>query len=219
MSCPDISEEWRAVPGYEGLYQVSDTGRVWSERAGRELKPFAHKHQGHLGIGLTDNRGRRRGQKIHRLVLEAFVGPCPAGMQACHYNDVPNDNRLENLRWDTPRANMMDRSRNGNNFNANKTHCRNHHRYSNENTYIDKTGGRHCRKCHTDRSRRHRAEAKIPAKRDGLPWTPAEDGIVITGDMSVQEAARLLGRTYGAVLRRRYVLQDRRSQISEHDKE
>jgi hypothetical protein len=50
---------------------------------------------------------------VHRLVLEAFVGPCPAGMEACHNNGVRTDNRLENLRWDTRSANCRDRIRHG----------------------------------------------------------------------------------------------------------
>lgn len=50
---------------------------------------------------------------IHRLVLLAFVGPCPEGMQGCHRNDDRRDNRLENLRWDTDSANKTDRVLNG----------------------------------------------------------------------------------------------------------
>jgi hypothetical protein len=50
---------------------------------------------------------------LHRLVLEAFVGPCPPGCVGCHANDDPSDNRLENLRWDTHKANSADAVRNG----------------------------------------------------------------------------------------------------------
>lgn len=50
---------------------------------------------------------------VHRLVLEAFRGPCPAGMMACHGNGVPHDNRLENLRWGTPKENDDDKLRHG----------------------------------------------------------------------------------------------------------
>ena len=61
--------------------------------------------------------------RTHILVLETFVGPRPEGMHGCHYDDNPMNNRLDNLRWDTPRANRMDEIRNGNNHQANKTHC------------------------------------------------------------------------------------------------
>jgi hypothetical protein len=50
---------------------------------------------------------------VHRLVLEAFVGPCPPGLEGCHRNDDSSDNRLENLYWGTHRQNMADRERNG----------------------------------------------------------------------------------------------------------
>ena len=46
--------------------------------------------------------------RLHRLVLEAFVGPCPAGMEVCHNDGDPTNNRLSNLRCDTHRNNMLD---------------------------------------------------------------------------------------------------------------
>lgn len=57
------------------------------------------------------HRGKFR--LVHRLVLEAFVGPCPAGMEGCHNNGCPSDNRLQNLRWDTRLANNADKIRHG----------------------------------------------------------------------------------------------------------
>jgi predicted XRE-type DNA-binding protein len=51
---------------------------------------------------------------IHRLVLEAFVGPCPAGMEACHFPDRdPDNNHLENLRWGTKSDNAKDAMQHG----------------------------------------------------------------------------------------------------------
>jgi hypothetical protein len=46
--------------------------------------------------------------RVHRLVLVAFVGPCPEGHEACHNNGIRHDNRLENLRWGTPAENRED---------------------------------------------------------------------------------------------------------------
>jgi hypothetical protein len=46
---------------------------------------------------------------VHRLVLEAFVGPCPDGMAACHNDGDTSNNRLANLRWDTHQANALDK--------------------------------------------------------------------------------------------------------------
>lgn len=59
-----------------------------------------------------------------RLVLEAFVGPRPRGMQVCHRDDDQSNNRRENLRWDTPKANCADRDRNG------KTHSGERHHFA-----------------------------------------------------------------------------------------
>jgi hypothetical protein len=50
---------------------------------------------------------------VHVLVLTAFVGPCPDGNEALHFNDIPDDNRLSNLRWGTRSQNNHDAIRNG----------------------------------------------------------------------------------------------------------
>jgi len=46
---------------------------------------------------------------VHRYVLLAFVGECPEGMQACHNDGNPGNNRLDNLRWGTPSNNNRDK--------------------------------------------------------------------------------------------------------------
>lgn len=59
-------------------------------------------------------RGRAHRQiGVHVLVLEAFVGPRPDGMEGCHNDGDPSNNRLSNLRWDTPLANWSDRRKHG----------------------------------------------------------------------------------------------------------
>jgi hypothetical protein len=51
---------------------------------------------------------------VHRLILEAFVGPCPEGMETCHFPDInPTNNALENLRWDTRSENTRDQIASG----------------------------------------------------------------------------------------------------------
>jgi hypothetical protein len=67
---------------------------------------------GHLAVCLVQG-GVKRTRHVHRLVLEAFLGPCPEGMECCHDDGRPENNRLDNLRWDTRRANVQDRSRHG----------------------------------------------------------------------------------------------------------
>lgn len=107
-------ERWLPVVGYEGRYEVSDLGRV-RERTGFGLvfmKPLTPLPSGHLRFSVS-GMGKPRGQRyVHRAVLEAFVGPCPPGMECCHWDDDPANNRLENLRWDTPSGNARDRVRN-----------------------------------------------------------------------------------------------------------
>jgi hypothetical protein len=107
---------WRAVAGY--AYEVSELGHVRrvtrskGARAGRVLKPTPGR-VGHLSVELngdrdaSGNRVRRR-VYVHRLVLEAFVGPCPVGCEALHRDGNPANNTRANLRWGTHTENMRD---------------------------------------------------------------------------------------------------------------
>lgn len=152
--------EWLPVPGYEGHYEVSDAGTVRSlyrevrtkggwvqSHAGKPLKAGTVNGNCHQLVVLSKN-GVVKSFLIHRLVLEAFVGPRPLGMWACHANDDGRDNRLENLRWDTPSANSLDCIRNGRHKGANKTHCKRGHEFTPDNTYTRPgTSTRQCRSC------------------------------------------------------------------------
>lgn len=111
-----MTERWLPVLGFEGLYFVSDLGRVRSERryraAGCIMTPGT-AGKGYLKVTLC-----RRGEKyvhryVHELVLEAFVGPRPQGMEAAHNNGRRDDNRLTNLRWDTRAGNFADKIAHG----------------------------------------------------------------------------------------------------------
>lgn len=107
------SEEWRPVTitGYEHLYEVSSFGRVRSivDRQGSKagvLSPSSDEI-GRLSIMLC-NRMRRRRTRVHTLVLLAFHGPRPAGLEGCHNDGNNQNNRAGNLRWDTHRSNLLD---------------------------------------------------------------------------------------------------------------
>jgi len=115
----------KPVPGFPGYYASRD-GRIWSsqypgpkppaeiasKRPLRELKPH-RTCQGYRFCCLTVG-DKQISIMAHRLVLLAFVGPpMPDKPYAIHYNDIPDDNRLENLRWGSGGDNMRDAYRNG----------------------------------------------------------------------------------------------------------
>lgn len=154
-----MSETWKSVPGYEGEYEVSATGLVRSldrqvvsrngvvmNRRGKELKASAVDSLGHRAVYLCRNGGVKI-KLVHRLVLEAFIGAPPNGLIGCHNNGIATDNRLENLRLDTPSANAQDCIRHGNHNFASRTHCKHGHEYTDGNTYM--RPGRNERVCRT----------------------------------------------------------------------
>lgn len=162
--------EWRDVPGYEGFYQVSDDGQVKSldrvvlsrlksgvrpwRRTGRVLSAAAQP-KGHMMVVLhRDGSGKTR--SVHSLVLQAFVGPCPEGMECCHNDGNPANNHLGNLRWDTPSANVLDQVRHGTHLASRRTHCKNGHEFTPENTFRLSGGGRGCRACKLINCKRQR---------------------------------------------------------------
>lgn len=99
-------EIWKPLPGWEDLYEISSHGRIKSlRRNGQIMKTGTGGPKARYPIAALT---RTVYPTIHRLVLETFVGPCPEGMEACHNNGNPADNRVENLRWDTHIANMAD---------------------------------------------------------------------------------------------------------------
>lgn len=108
----DPNTEWKPIPGYESGYQISADGRVWGVYRDREMRP-RKSWAGYMRLSLYAADGAVKTHSVHRLVLLAFVGPCPPGMEACHINGVRDDNRLANLRWDGKRENMLDQRRHG----------------------------------------------------------------------------------------------------------
>lgn len=103
-------EVWEAIRGFKGRYEVSNLGRVKTlehkNNGGPAIRQLITDKDGYKVLGLGKNN---KIFKVHRLVLEAFVGLCPDGMVACHNDSNPANNELSNLRWDTTVGNCKDR--------------------------------------------------------------------------------------------------------------
>jgi hypothetical protein len=167
---------WRVIPGYEGSYEASDDGQIRSVeryvRIGRGEGHLRH-YPARIRSLHTDKGGYKRvtlkvagvarSHLVHHLVLESFVGPKPDGMECLHGNDIPDDNRLANLKWGTSSENSYDIVRHGNHHNANKTHCVNGHEFTPENT-IPNGEGRGCRTCNRERAAKWYEEHKGPVQ-------------------------------------------------------
>ena len=109
-----MEEIWKDIPGYEGLYQVSDFGNVksLSDRWGKErlMKPSTNK-RGYLQLVLC-KQDNRKTIRVHQLVAMAFLGHVPCGMNLIvdHYPDkTKTNNNLRNLRLATQRENCSSR--------------------------------------------------------------------------------------------------------------
>ncbi|OKH70800.1 hypothetical protein EB72_24710 [Mycobacterium sp. SWH-M1] len=111
---------------------------------------------------LVVNFGAGDRRLVHRMVLEAFHGPCPPGMVAAHWDDDPRNNAIGNLRWATPSENAYDAVRNGSHHFANKTHCPQGHPYDAANTRVYR-GRRYCKSCQNERHRSRRRRARCAA--------------------------------------------------------
>ena len=131
-----VVEQWKPVYGYEGIYEVSDLGRVRSvdriDFGGRKLKGAYLSHNVHGESNrhtvMLYRDGKRRRVQVHVLVLEAFVSPRPDGMLGLHWDDDRHNNRLSNLRWGSKSENGVDAVRNKRLFATRKTHCKRGHK-------------------------------------------------------------------------------------------
>ena len=122
-----IDEEWKPVPTWEGLYEVSNHGRLRSLPRKRlrihqgKIRPVIYKGRlistslknGYPFANLNDSP-RCEAVYVHRLVCEVWNGPPPSAKHEVAHNDGSRTNcRPENLRWATRRENMHDKIEHG----------------------------------------------------------------------------------------------------------
>lgn len=108
--------EWRQAAWGFSRYEVSNRGdvRAWHSLWGRwhTLRPQINP-KGYVTFNLYRDDGVRREVRVHRLVMETFVGPMPAGLEIRHLDDVKTNNHISNLAYGTRAENVNDRIKNG----------------------------------------------------------------------------------------------------------
>ena len=93
-------EIWKDCKGYEGKYQVSSLGRVWSVKSQKIMKSFdINKKTGYQGINLIAKNGKKKREYIHRLVALAFLENPNNFPEVNHKDENPRNNALTNLEW------------------------------------------------------------------------------------------------------------------------
>ena len=154
------AERWKPVTGHEGIYEVSNHGRVRSvDRTVTRSDGQVHRRKGKLLRTPLNQRGYQvvnlciqgkcQMRTVHSLVAETFIGTRPEGMEVCHNDGSKTNNHVDNLRYGTSSENKLDNVRHGTHTNAAKTHCPLGHELFAENIppSIAKRGKRQCRAC------------------------------------------------------------------------
>lgn len=103
-------ELWKDIKGYEGLYQVSNLGNVYSNISKKKLKPRIKIHS-YLGVVLYNNEVVKH-YSIHRLVAEVFIQNPENKPQVNHIDENKTNNMVSNLEWVTAKENCNHGTRN-----------------------------------------------------------------------------------------------------------
>lgn len=143
ISGVEHTEQWRAIPGWEGKYQASNLGRIRSKRC--VLKQRLN-YRGYPVVELSKPPGSVE-TLVHRLIASAFHGVPPEGHECRHLDGEKTNNRAFNLAWGTHSENAMDQVRHGTHHLARKTHCIRGHEFTPENTYRRGKNQRTCLTC------------------------------------------------------------------------
>ena len=99
-----MKEKWKQVEGYEGLYEISNFGRVKGIKRNKLLKPKMSR-DGYLRVGLRKPKEKQRWFFVHRLVAFAFISNPNNYPQVNHKDEIKTNNCIENLEWCTAKYN------------------------------------------------------------------------------------------------------------------
>jgi hypothetical protein len=118
-----MKEVWKAIPGYERRYEVSDQGRVKSFLTGRALSPNLMSH-GYTCVHLyLGGKATRKVRTIHQLVACSFLANPNNYREVNHKNFDRADNRMDNLEWIDRRGNVLHAIANGRRLKPEKRIC------------------------------------------------------------------------------------------------
>jgi hypothetical protein len=156
-----MTELWRPIPGYEGIYDASNLGRLRSywvpggrHRLCRESRLLSERFpkSRYKRIVLTSRKGDRRSFLVHILLATTFHGPRPEGAEVRHLDGNSRNNHVDNLAWGTRLENMQDVARHGTHNNTRKTACPRGHPYD----IVLPRGWRRCSECQRVAKARYR---------------------------------------------------------------
>ena len=107
----DNYEIWKDCKGYEGKYQVSNQGRIWSVKSQKYLKPWLNS-SGYWAVQLMAPNGKRKGELVHRLVALAFIDNPNNLPQVNHKDENKQNCNVDNLEWCDTKYNLNYGTRN-----------------------------------------------------------------------------------------------------------
>jgi hypothetical protein len=119
----NFNEQWLSVKNYEGLYEISNMGRIRTYyNQGRKkidirprlVDPYINRYGYKRIMFYAKHKGFKPANKaICRMVLETFIGNCPIGMEASHLDGIRSNDKLDNLIWETHLENEQRKTRQG----------------------------------------------------------------------------------------------------------